>query len=265
MSNDESRAGRGHEHLAWWERHALILAIGIVGALVAIYAGVLLAYLWPIDSLTVGASGTFGDSFGALTAFFSGLAFAVVAVSLHLQRKDLGLAQQEFRDTRAQMERLQRENNFFQLLRTHMEIVANTKVAGAIMVSFVQSYGDDDARTIHASVVPSRTDTTPTREHIEVSGRACFSTLWRELTKFFEVHDRVASENAKSAKTLTTFRRPQDSLIAAYADFLEWRQHDLANYLQSVFWMLRYLADAGFAEEEKANVLAYCAHAVVTE
>ena len=58
---------------------------------------------------------------------------------------------------------------------------------------------------------------------------------------------------------------PHDSLIAAYADFLEWRQHDLANYLQSVFWMLRYLADAGFAEEEKANVLAYCAHAVVTE
>ncbi len=80
----------------------------------------------------MGASGSFVDSFGMVTALFSALAFSVVAVSLHFQRRDLGLAQQEFRDTRTQMERSQRENNFFQLFRAQMEIVAEMRIVGRL-------------------------------------------------------------------------------------------------------------------------------------
>jgi hypothetical protein len=45
-------------------------------------------------------AGTFGDSYGALNAVFSGLAFAGVIITIQFQRKELGVQQQELKDTR---------------------------------------------------------------------------------------------------------------------------------------------------------------------
>jgi hypothetical protein len=90
--------------------------------------------------------GTLGDSFGAVNALFSGLAFAGVIVAIMLQRQELALQRQELRQTREEFERqtealdeqretmdLQRfENTFFNMLRFHREIVDSLEVSETV-------------------------------------------------------------------------------------------------------------------------------------
>ncbi len=88
--------------------------------------------------------GTFGDQFGAVNALFSGLAFALLIVTLILQRRELILQREELSYTReelaGQREELKKqgeafieqnkainqqrfENTFFNLLKMHCDIV----------------------------------------------------------------------------------------------------------------------------------------------
>ena len=76
------------------------------------------------------AAGLFGDSFGAVNALISALAFAGVIVTFHLQRKELDLQRQELkaqRDEFAQQNttlKLQRfENTFFHMMELQQQIV----------------------------------------------------------------------------------------------------------------------------------------------
>lgn len=47
--------------------------------------------------------GTFGDMFGAINALFSGLAFATLIYTIHLQRYELGLQRIELVRTREEL------------------------------------------------------------------------------------------------------------------------------------------------------------------
>ena len=51
------------------------------------------------------AKGQFGDSFGALNALFSGLAFAGIIYTIQLQRKELNYQREELRLTRFELKR----------------------------------------------------------------------------------------------------------------------------------------------------------------
>lgn len=59
------------------------------------YGGTILYLSTPISELSVNKAGVFGDSFGALTALFSGLAFAGMIWTIYLQRSDLNMQQQQ--------------------------------------------------------------------------------------------------------------------------------------------------------------------------
>jgi hypothetical protein len=67
-----------------------------VAALTIVYAAVLIAHIPDPQE-----RGFFGDMFGALNTAFSGLAFAALAYTLNLQRKELALQRQELAETRA--------------------------------------------------------------------------------------------------------------------------------------------------------------------
>jgi hypothetical protein len=73
---------------------------------------------WAFTSFVIGPDekGVFGDSFGALNALFSGLAFAGVICALLLQ-------QEELKTTHVALARQGFENTFFKLLSLHQEIV----------------------------------------------------------------------------------------------------------------------------------------------
>ena len=60
------------------------------------------------SSIVNESAGLFGDSFGAVNALISALAFAGVIVTFHLQRKELDLQRQELR---AQREEFTQQNN----------------------------------------------------------------------------------------------------------------------------------------------------------
>ncbi len=74
--------------------------------------------------------GQFGDSYGALNALFSGLAFAGLGYAIYLQRQELAETRKSLldqkQDAKIQNDGLIRqsfENVFFQLLRQHSELI----------------------------------------------------------------------------------------------------------------------------------------------
>lgn len=74
--------------------------------------------------------GVFGDMFGALTAWFSGLAFAGIIYTilqqkteLSYQREELRLTREEFRTQNETLKKQRFENTFFNLLSYHNKII----------------------------------------------------------------------------------------------------------------------------------------------
>ena len=72
-----------------------------VVAVAAIVAGYGVALFGLLPDWT--QRGQFGDMFGALNTAFSGLAFAALAYTLNLQRKELALQRQELAETRSEL------------------------------------------------------------------------------------------------------------------------------------------------------------------
>lgn len=70
----------------------------------------LLAFIWPIEEVSVAKSGVFGDSFGVLSSLFNGLALGALILTLTEQKN-------EFR-------RQHFENIFFQMVRLHVDLTA---------------------------------------------------------------------------------------------------------------------------------------------
>ena len=75
--------------------------------------------------------GAYGDTYGPVTALFTGLAFAFLTFTVYLQHEELGLQRKELEHAVAALEEqsttmgLQRfENTFFQLMRVHTEAVS---------------------------------------------------------------------------------------------------------------------------------------------
>jgi hypothetical protein len=92
-----------------------------------------------------GDRGAFGSMFGAVSALFSGLAFALLIVAIYLQTEELALQRQELKDTRVELEgqkeqlflqnknlEQQRfENTFFEMLKLHNEIVNSMEISSS--------------------------------------------------------------------------------------------------------------------------------------
>jgi len=113
-----------------------ILISGVLASII-IY-GILVIYLsWPISEFSIADSGTFGDSFGFLTSLYSGLAFAILIVTLNMQKEELKLQRQELAFTREELRKQKEEfatqnktlkiqkfeNTYFQLVSLHNQNV----------------------------------------------------------------------------------------------------------------------------------------------
>lgn len=88
----------------------------------------LLAFIWPIDAISLANAGLFGDSFGALNALFSGLGFAGLILTLIYQQTQLKVQQAELNTTQIELRRQSElfdqqkfDESFFQLLRLFRE------------------------------------------------------------------------------------------------------------------------------------------------
>jgi hypothetical protein len=96
----------------------MVMPFAIIIGTFLIYLGVLLISIWPVNEISLGQSGLFGDTFGALTSLFSGLAFAGLLVTIWQQKEDLSLTRKEIRDQHF-------ENVLFRMLEMHNCIVTD--------------------------------------------------------------------------------------------------------------------------------------------
>ena len=181
----------------------VILPVLIVGIVTA-YAAIILYASWPITFGNVDKAGVFGDSFGILTALFSGLAFAGLFVTILQQREDLDIQREDIDLTRAELKKqhatLRRqsfESTLFQMLRLQSDIV----------------------NTI---------DLTKTRKSIGIasttSGRDCFVVFYERLKGIYTTVQKRNPELSES-----------DRQTAAYEKFWEKHQTELGHYFRHLY------------------------------
>lgn len=191
--------------------------IGTVLLIFAIYAGFLLWSIWPIQEISVSKSGTFGDSFGALTALFSGLAFAGLLITIFYQREDLGLTKEELKLTREEIKAQHLETTFFHMLKLQQDIVA------AI----------DLQRQTYEGVQQ------------ETKGRDCFKVFVKRIRKFYE----EASKHYPNAEVETLVHQ-------AYQTLWERSQSDLGHYLRSLYNVFKYVSEHEFSDKKQYGNIA---------
>lgn len=121
-TDDNGRAPESHV-----KKVILIGFLSVVTVVIA-YAGVLVWLTWPVSELSIGTSGTFGDSFGALNAMFTGLGFMGLLVTILLQREDLKITRKGLSETRQEIktqsttfQQQQFEDSFYRLLALYKE------------------------------------------------------------------------------------------------------------------------------------------------
>lgn len=95
-----------------------LFIFGSIVSIFVVFTSFLTYQFFPIDSTTVVQSGSFGDTFGILTAFFSALAFGALVITLWQQQEDLTL-------TRQSMKEQQFENILFKMIEIHATIVSD--------------------------------------------------------------------------------------------------------------------------------------------
>ncbi|MEB8055765.1 putative phage abortive infection protein [Pseudomonas fulva] len=102
------------------KRGMIFVILGL--SIVALYVGYWLFLFFGFDAADANGnlvgvrSGTFGDAFGVLNAFFSGLAFFGLITTLLLQRKDIA-------DSQVDSMRQQAESQFYNMLSLQQSVV----------------------------------------------------------------------------------------------------------------------------------------------
>lgn len=191
--------------------------IGAVVLIFAIYAGALLWSIWPIQEISVAKSGVFGDSFGVLTALFSGLAFAGLLITIFYQREDLGLTKEELRLTREEIKAQHLETTFFHMLRLQQDIVAGIDLHRAIEGGGQQ----------------------------ETKGRDCFKVFVKRIRRNYD--DELKSNPSSDERSLST---------AAYEQLWLKSQSDLGHYFRSLYNVFRYVSEHEFTDKKQYGSIA---------
>ena len=132
----------------WWKKiktglKSLGILVGLTGLLISL---LILWGVWVFPDLVpnVEKRGQWGDSFGFITALFTGLAFAILIRTLHVQQAELALQNKELKGQREQLQKQNFISAFFQLLSLHNDIVNAMEIRGVThgRESFVRMLND---------------------------------------------------------------------------------------------------------------------------
>lgn len=96
---------------------SITIIFGVI-LVVVVYASTLIWLTWPISKYSINKSGVFGDSFGLLTALFSGLAFSGMIITILLQKKELDLQRLELSYSREEFKKMAEANENIAKLST---------------------------------------------------------------------------------------------------------------------------------------------------
>lgn len=182
--------------------------------------------VWAISGLvlyTLKDRGTFGDMFGAVNALFSGLAFAALIYTVHLQRIELALQRQELTLTRREL-----EGQKLQLLEQSDLMRAENFESSFFRVLGVL------ADIVNAMDVYAPSGGPPIR------GRDCFNQFYRQ---FRESYNALQPQLSKDATSL-------EIIDQAYARFYSKNQSDVGHYFRTLYNLVKFV-DRSSVEDKR--------------
>ena len=163
--------------------------------------------------------GTFGDMFGAINALFSGLAFATLIYTIHLQRYELGLQRVELIRTREELSgqkfQLAAQND---LMRSENFESSFFRVLGVFA-------------GITKSIDIQRNNKPP------ILGRDCFSFFYRAFSGDYSDH-RINPEVTDS-----------EAILKAYAENYDRHQSDVGHYFRTLYNLVKLVDRSEVADK----------------
>jgi hypothetical protein len=198
-------------------------------AVVAILAGLFVASIWIWGWKN---QDQYSKVFENINVLFSGLAFAVLIITVLMQKEELELQRKELTETRGvfqqqneTMKRQQFESSFFQMLFAHHEMVR--------AFDFVKDLGEP------------------------IVGKDVFRTY------FFQLKSQVESEIFKPALTrfneggikeelpMGTVKISISEMVKCYEGIFDVRESDLSVYFLSLYQVFKYVEDSSITDKEK--------------
>jgi hypothetical protein len=183
-----------------------------------------------------GKAGQFGDMFGALNTFFTGLALAGVVYSIREQRRQLEIAEKELKEASITAEQQRFEGTFFQLLSLLTGIVesmAGNQFWGAGVAPGVKS-GREVLNSMSAGLLEqitvTQTDMEPPerRKYLEKRYRMFYERYSTILAHYFRVLYRILrhiesaniEDKQKYAKIVRAQLSTQELVLLFYNSFI---------------------------------------------
>ena len=172
-----------------------------------------------------------GDTFAALTALFTALAFGAMFYAAMLQRRELALQRQELVLTRNELalQRLQMatqsatfeaqrfEDTFFQLLRVHQDIV--------------EGMSEED----------SRSSISGGYETVRIGGRECFLRWYGMLRSLYN------GSYKEIEGAVGTLERARSAYLIFYRD----REAQLGHYFRNLYNIIRFIDDSSIPDKQR--------------
>jgi len=128
-------------------RENKFLAIGAFTFVICIWCVVVIVLCiatWPIEDVNIQKLAFAGETFGAVSALFTGLAFAAIILTLRLQRQDLktqqdalNFQQKHLEKQSLQIEKQVFESTFFKMIEVQEKILSSTDLGGKVF--FIQN------------------------------------------------------------------------------------------------------------------------------
>ena len=159
--------------------------------------------------------GTFGDSWGMLTALFSALAFGGLLITIFQQQADLKLTRDEIRDTRDEMKLHQFENTFFKMLETYNRILSDL----------------DLTRGTNGDTV--------------VTGTDCIRMLLKILHRTYH----------KTEEPNFIFDADRAKFPRVYEEFWQARRGDLGHYYRFMYNTIKYIDSSDQSDQVKEQYI----------
>ena len=192
-----------------------------------IYGLMIVSLTWPVSDVSVATAALFGDSFGVLAAFFSGLAFLTMAVALVFQKQDLVLQRDELKLTRKELS-LQRD----ELKQTRQEFQAQNKVLRkqSFESTFFQMV------RLHHDIVRDIDIALPHRT-MSLTGRDCFITFGKNLAAEYEKFKSSGMDEL-------------EKLDRAYHCFSDRHKQDVGHYFRNLYAIISFVDEIDILDKQ---------------
>lgn len=173
------------------------------------YITTILISIWPIDSVTLGQAGVFGDSFGILTSLFSAFAFGGLIITIWQQ-------QEELRQNREEIRTQHFENILFRMLEVHTSILQGLDIRNGNSHNIIAA-GRDCFEEWHRYLRKNHNDLADQDLSTEEKLHEAYKKFWQVWNKdlghyfrfLYNIFKHIHNSEMKNKKTYANIVRAQ--------------------------------------------------------